>query len=183
MQAKFRIKIMKAIIFLICIGALIGVLNCTNQNNPDNISNVESSRTLTSLETRVIESTEHLNSENWVKLHKYQNPKLRKPRFPFGLEIAQPCSKETFIYNMVSITEKIKSENNLSNQNTLRFELETVYINTATNVGKATIKTYYNGNSNLILQFEQRWTYQNNQWWRQEETMQSTCEKLGTELN
>ena len=171
------------IIWLIFFASIIGILNCTKQDGLDKNSIVESAKTVHSFESRVKESIEYLNSENWISLHDYQNPKLREQRFPFGLEIAQPCSKETFIYNMVSITERIKSQNNLSDQIKLKFQLDTISIDSATNTGKATINTYFNNETILILRFEQRWIYLENQWWHQEENMQETCEKLGKDLN
>ena len=171
------------IICLIFVASTIGILNCTKQEGPDKNSIVESAKTVHSLESRVKKSIEYLNLENWVALHDYQNPKLREQRFPFGLEIVQPCSKETFIYNMVSVTETIKSQNNLSDQSKLKFQLDTISIDSVTNTGKATINTYFNNENILILRFEQRWIYLENQWWHQEENMQETCEKLGKDLN
>ena len=171
------------IIWLISIASIIGILSCTKQNSLDNNSISESAKTVYSLESQVKESIEYLNSENWIALYGYQNPKLREQRFPFGLEIAQPCSKETFIYNMVSITERIKSQNNLSDQIKLEFQLDTISIDSVTNIGKATINTYFNSDKNLIRRFEQRWIYRENQWWHQEENMQETCETLGKDLN
>ena len=171
------------ILWIISILAIISILNCTETQAINKTKITESSKNLDSLNSRLKESIEHLNLENWIALHEYQNPKLREQRFPFGLEIAQPCSQETFIYNMVSITETIKSENNLPQGTKLDFRLDTISINSETNIGKAIINTYFNNNKTPILRFEQRWIYKENQWWHQEENMQETCEELGTDIN
>ena len=171
------------LIWLICFASMIATLNCSQTGTASKNSITKSSESLVSLESRVKESIAYINSENWIELHEYQNPKLREQRFPFGLEIAQPCSQETFIYNMVSVTERIKSQNNLSDQSKLKFQLDTISIDSVTNTGKATINTYFNNETILILRFEQRWIYLENQWWHQEENMQETCEKLGKDLN
>ena len=171
------------LIWLICTASMIAALNCSQTDNTNKNSNTKSSENLVSLESRVKKSIEYINSENWIALHEYQNPKLREQRFPFGLEIAQPCSQETFIYNMVSVTESIKSKNNLSEQIKLDFQLDTISIDPVTNNGKVIINTYFDNQKSLIFRFEQRWIYRENQWWHQEENLQETCEELGKDLN
>ena len=84
---------------------------------------------------------------------------------------------------MVSVTEKIKSKNNLPEQMKLDFQLDTISIDSVTNIGKAVINTYFDNEKPLIFRFEQRWIYRENQWWHQEENMQETCEELGTDIN
>ena len=171
------------ILWIISILAIISILNCTETQAINKTKITESSKNLDSLNSRLKESIEYLNLENWIELHGYQNPKLREQRFPFGLEIAQPCSQETFIFNMVSVTEKIKSENSLPQETNLNFQLEMISIGTTTNIGTAIINTYANNNNTLIHQFKQRWIYRENQWWHQEENMQETCENLGSGIN
>ena len=171
------------LIWLICFASMIATLNCSQTGTASKNSITKSSESLVSLESRVKESIAYINSQNWIELHEYQNPKLREQRFPFGLEIAQPCSQETFIYNMVSVTEKIKSKNNLPEQMKLDFQLDTISIDSVTNTGKAVINTYFDNEKTLIFRFEQRWVYRENQWWHHEENMQKTCEELGKDLN
>ena len=183
MHTIFQRKISETIIWVISILSAVTILNCTEDKFINETTTTESSQNLKSLTTRVKESIEYLNLENWIELHGYQNPKLREQRFPFGLEIAQPCSQETFIFNMVSVTEKIKSENSLPQETNLNFQLEMISIGTTTNIGTAIINTYANNNNTLIHQFKQRWIYRENQWWHQEENMQETCENLGSGIN
>ena len=84
---------------------------------------------------------------------------------------------------MVSVTEKIKSKNNLPERMKLDFQLDTISIDSVTNTGKAVINTYFDNEKTLIFRFEQRWVYRENQWWHHEENMQKTCEELGKDLN
>ena len=119
-----------------------------------------------------------LNSGDRMAYYEYLSPRLRKERFPFGLEIAQVCSPDEFLYQMEDQMFALLVMINAEGGELPRWMATGVALEGI--IGFVNVEVSYRGQPVELARVQQkeRWAFRDGEWWVENEDWRDRCPRL-----
>ena len=167
----------KGVLVRICLLVVFGVvalfpIGCERQSDFDKngvVSSPVSSPSKEELQIRASEAYVEVGAEEWSNYYDYQSPRLRRKRWPYGLELAQPCSPQKFAVEMDVQMAKLKDVLGVNEGDLLTLRVNSVIINGIR--GVVHLDILYEGE---LVSFGDEttgedWIFLDGQWWREDD--------------
>ncbi len=119
-----------------------------------------------------------LNSGDRAAYYEYLSPRLRKERFPFGLEIVQVCSPDEFLFQMEDQMFELLVMINAEGGELPRWVVTEVVLEGI--IGHVNIEVSYRGQPVELARVrqEERWAFRDGEWWVENEDWRDRCPRL-----
>ena len=130
------------------------------------------------LQRRAGEAYGALEAEEWVAYYEYQSPRLRRRRWPYGLELSQPCSPQKFALEMDSQMARLRSSLGVDEDEPLTLRVSGVTLDNID--GVVYVDVLYEGEL-IVSGVEaagEAWIYLDGEWWREDAEL-GRCPMLG----
>ena len=132
------------------------------------------------LRVRADEAHAALNASDWKQYYQYQSPRLRRPRWPYGLELVQPCSRDKFAVAMEKAVTEVRGTSGLGVDEPVRWG--TASVEAEGNEGLVFVDITLNGE---LVDYTAddagiRWVLIDGQWWREDPDWRDGCPGLAS---
>lgn len=171
---------------IIITGLTLGLISVScrdiQETTPQFVSSVDVNATQERLKMRAEAAFEAFNSDDHMAYYEYLSPRLRKGRFPFGLELAQRCSPDEFLFQIQNQLFEFMEMINGGGDSILKWSVMDVVV--IDNVGYIVPEIWYGSLpvELTVAQKKQRWVFRDGEWWIENEDWRDRCPRLAGTL-
>ena len=119
-----------------------------------------------------------LAASDWEAYYQYQSPRLRRRRWPYGLDLVQPCLLDKFAVETDAAMARFRSSSGIDEDGPLTLAVNRVTMETTT--AQIYVDVFYEGEMVDIGGDDEaaRWALIDGEWWR-EDVDRGRCPEIG----